>query len=418
MVVWDTTRPDHLTPYGYDRDTTPNLARIAEQAAIFDQAVSPAPWTIPSVASILTGLYVHNHKVSFAAENYAPILPEQAITLAETLEEAGYATALYTQQAIFLANESYCQGFDDCTREFQDLVGRSLRFVDEAEDQPVFVVTYWLHPHAPYTPTSTHDLWSDPDGPDVNIDVEVEAPGYYHPKEVNTGRVVLDESQYRQLIAQYDGELHANDAQLGRYWSELDKRGLTDESIFIFLSDHGEAFGEHPKQRVWHHWPFETILRVPLIIRYPAKIRPGRYDELVSTVDIYPTLLDLLDREIDQPLNGISLRKIISGERTRDAIAGASHQFGGILFFRDDQHKLFYTRARADEVGAYDLLSDPLERQNLAENEPEKVDRLRKQLVAFLRETAIEIDGAGVYEQSPEQVEAETERLRALGYVD
>ena len=245
FVVWDTTRSDHLSPYGYQRDTTPNLNRIADNSAVFSDANASGGWTPPSVASLFTGLLSVNHRVDFTPTKERIDIPSEVNTLAEVMRDAGYHTALFTAQSVFY-KEGYLQGFMEHEKvgsgQFQSRIPQT---IEKAGDKPLFIVLYWLNPHAPYNPPKIHDLYTDPNGPQVNLMVKKEDKkldgDYAHP-EINSGAVVLNEAEWSQLKARYDGELHSNDQRMQNGIEKYKQLRSWDDAVFVMTSDH---LGQH-----------------------------------------------------------------------------------------------------------------------------------------------------------------------------
>jgi arylsulfatase A-like enzyme len=365
---------------------------------------------------MFTGLFCHNHKVSFNPIDHCLALPESAVTIAEMLRYNGYATALYTAQPALCEHDGFLQGFTEQAHvPEREIVGRSLEFLDRHGDTPVFVVAYWINPHAPYSPTPQHDLWSKPSCGPINISPSgTEGEGFVKKNDVNNGKVNLTPEQWSQLEAQYDGEIHRNDADLGKLWDGLVDRGLTNRTMIILCSDHGEGFNEHPRQRVWHDLPYETILRVPLIVYYPKKFPPGKVTTAVSLVDLYPTIVRAAGGSVRHSINGLDLCDALRRGAENRCIAGATYFWGGTIFYRGDGLKFFYSRKGAERPELYDLENDPEEQNNLADSNPVLVAEFKQRLDRFLAATSIHIDGAG---KRPATL-ADIERLRALGYVE
>ncbi len=393
LVVWDATRPDRLSSYGYERDTSPNLKRFFERGAVFEHAQSTAPWTVPAVAGIFTGLFSHNHRCGYAVEDPTLALTPAAHTLAEALKDAGYATGLFTDQRIYLKQGGFEQGFEVARWVGErKLVPSALSFVDARKGRPVFLVVYWLDPHAPYEPPRRHDLWSDAGIGIVNVRASDRVKeGFHHHGPINRGEVVLTDAQYQQLRNLYDGEIHANDAQFGRLVAGLEERGLTlANTLFIFTSDHGEAFNEHPRQRVWHDLPYETILDVPLLIAGPGVEAGARVRSVVRTIDIHPTVLEATGARREHRINGESLLPLISAPRAPDRVnMGTSHFGGAVAFLRDGEYKLIYGR-RGDRPTEVYRTSDHAEKTNLA-GDSALVRRLVRRHRELLDQTRIDL---------------------------
>lgn len=418
LVVWDATRADHLTPYGYERDTTPNLAALAQTATVFDNAQASGSWTIPSVASLFTGLFSHNHKVDYAPTKGIVDIPAETTTLAETLHDQGWFTALFTAQSVFY-QPGYQQGFDmhelTGSGTFKDKVTQAL---DKAGDKPVFMVLYWLNPHSPYTPPKLHDIFSDPDGPQVDIVLKAEdarKPGDHPHDDVNAGRVTLTEAEWAQLEARYDGELHSNDQRMQNCLDRYARRRSLEDAVFVMTSDHGEMFNDRPQQRTWHGWPTHENQHVPLIVKAPGQKSGARVATQVRGVDVYPTVLELAGARLDHAINGESLVPLLQGDAGRDrANVGATHYWDGLQFYNDGDHNLIMSRNNASRVFLYDLERDPDEQTNLAETDPGLVERVKGRMLKFIEQTTIEL---GIQDGSSLSKEDE-ERLRALGYME
>ncbi len=419
LVVWDATRPDHLTPYGHIRDTTPNLARLASKGTVFTNATSAAPWTMPSVAAMFSGLFAHNHGVDYAAKDFTLQMPAEVTTLAEAMKSAGYKTALYSAQGIYMKEDGFQQGFDVAKKTPHHKIGPSaLTFLDEAGDDPAFIVMYYLDPHAPYEPGG-HDLWKQEGDPVVNIrgcprevDPSKFPPGAVGHCDVNNGQVSLDDAQWDRLQRLYDGELHRNDAWLGEVVEGLQSRGILEETALVFTSDHGEAFNEHERERTWHRLPYDTILHVPMIAYLPGRFPVAKVDTAVRTVDILPTLTAIAGATLPYTPNGIDLLEATKAGAADRVAVGASHFVGAPAFFRDGTHKLMFSRIGAAQVEVYNVKSDPMERKNLA-GDGALVKRLMAAREEFIAGTTITL---GTSQQKA--TDAELEHLRALGYVD
>ncbi len=416
LIMWDAARPDHMTNYGYERDTTPVMKKFFDQGAVYEHAQSTAPWTVPSMAGVFTGLYSHNHKCDYATEGSTLDLTTDAHTMAEAMKDAGYATGLFSAQGIYMKQEGFKQGFDRA--EFlgsRKLVSTALEFVDANKDKPIFEVVYWFDPHAPYEPPPAHNLWNDASVEQpLNIhSSKTEKPGFHKHGQLNSGKDSLTDAQYQQLRNLYDGEIHANDAEFGRLISELAKRGLTTENtLFIFSADHGEGFNEHPRQRVWHDIPYETVLDVPLMMRGPGVKAGTRVKTNVRTIDIYPTVLEATGATSKHKLNGESLFPLLATPNAPNRVnLGTSHFVGAVAFVRDDQHKLIFSRRGGKPTEVY-ATSDHAEQTNLA-SDAALVASLKKKREQLIESTKIDIKETGTSAMSDEEIQA----LCSFGYI-
>jgi arylsulfatase len=258
---------------------------------------------------------------SLGASFHNTVLPDDATTLAQYLQAAGYYTAGFVAAGFVSAGRGFARGFhvfDDAASRHPtsqqnvaaELNGYVTDWLDAwtPDSQPRFLFLYYIDPHTWYHPPPPYDTLYDSDytgpfTPDVYRDGE----------DVVAGVRVPDERDVEHVKALYDGETAYWDAQLGLLLSALDDRHLLDNTILILTSDHGQAFGEHGK---WIHANslYEEVLRVPLIMCYPGVISPGRVVEApVQNMDLLPTVLDWVGIPIPPGLQAVSLRPLAEG---------------------------------------------------------------------------------------------------------
>ncbi|WP_049937892.1 sulfatase [Haloplanus natans] len=331
FVVMDTVRADHLTPYGYDRETTPGLAEFADEAAVFEEAVAPAPWTLPVHASLFTGLYPSQH----GADQENPYL-EGATTLAETLSAAGYDTACYSSNAWITPYTHLTDGFDHQDNFFEVMPGdllsgplarawktmndnerlravadklvslgnvaheyfaggegadsktpavidRTKGFVEDAEDWFAFINL--MDAHLPYHPP---EEFAEEFAPGVDsTDV------CQNSKEYNSGARDIDDDEWASIRNLYDAEIAHIDAQLTRLFDWLKAEDEWEETTVIVAADHGELHGEH--DLYGHEFClYDPLVNVPLMVKHPD-LDADRRTDTVELVDLYHTVLDALD---------------------------------------------------------------------------------------------------------------------------
>ncbi len=281
VVVYlvDTLRADHLSLYGYERNTSPELERFARDGVVFDQAIAPSSWTKPSVASVFTSLLPAQHR---CVQFYTP-LDHSLVTFAEMLQGHGYGTGAVVTNELVLAREaSFDQGFGyfarpDEPQSAREVVDAGLEYLTSRRGLATLLYLHTMDPHWPYTPPSPFDRRYPP--------APVPGRGAAGPYDYKEPRD-LD-----RIVAQYDGEVAYGDEQFGRFVRELQERGLYDRALIVFLSDHGEEFLEHGD---WMHGHtlFEELIRVPLVVKFPGNRHAGRsVARQVLLVDILPTIL-------------------------------------------------------------------------------------------------------------------------------
>jgi arylsulfatase A-like enzyme len=459
LIVLDSVRAPNCSAYGYARETTPQLARLAAEGTLYEQAISVGCWTLPVHASIFTGRYPVNHGLTLSRHALRP----GTETLASRLREAGYRTGSFSNNAYISDATGLVQGFDHVddiwritnprgialpklSKRIKELErggplpraaaallrsARRLRAVmrtwrsrkdsgarltnervmewigrGQERTKPFFAFVNYMETHEPYLPPYPYNRRF--------------MSSRYSPFRVARASGRRDEiltaegPQRRQdleiLEGLYDGTLRYADEMVGRLADAIRSEGLLDDTLLIITSDHGDSFGEHG--HLGHRLTlYEELLHVPLVVRYPESFGAGtRVREQVQLGDIYPLVLELAGIGADGDF--ISLLapaadrtalaentgpKSINGLESK-AIRRPPHKF---IWRSDDRHEL------------YDLASDPGERSNRIENEPEVARRLHEKLDGMLREMRDDD-----VRTSDAQYDEETlERLRALGYV-
>lgn len=283
IYLVDTLRADRLGCYGYPRPTSPHLDRFAEGATLFETAVAQAPWTRPSVASVLTGLGPLAHGVRTLEDR----LPDAADTLAERLRAAGYRTAAFSTNAHVGADTGFAQGFDDfhfLPQEDSAAVSRrAAAWLDQRGEGPFFLYVHTLDPHSPYTPPLDLRRKFAPGA-------RPEAGSLEHVRRIYAVRGKRRAARIAEVDPLYDAEIAANDRSFGALLSALRERKLFDESLIVFVSDHGEALGE---RGAFGHAQslYAEELDVPLVVKLPGQTRGERVSRLAQHVDLLPTVL-------------------------------------------------------------------------------------------------------------------------------
>jgi arylsulfatase A-like enzyme len=478
FVVMDTVRKDHLSCYGYERETTPGLEAFAEEAAIFEQAVAPAPWTLPSHASMFTGLYPGEHNAT--QEN--PYL-EGHPTLAESLSD--HRSSCYSSNAWITPYTHLTDGFDSQDNFFEVMPGdllsgplarawktmndnerlrqaadwlvnagneiheylasgegadsktpavidRTIEFIDSTEE-PYFSFINLMDAHLPYHPPDEHR--------------ELFAPGVdstqvcQNSKEYNSGARDISEAEWTSIRGLYDAEIHHVDAQLHRLFEWMRANGEWEDTLVVVCADHGELHGEHGLYG--HEFAvYDPIVNVPLMVKHPD-LDAGRRDEQVELVDLYHTVLDHADAQgkgvpldPDRSLLSETYREFDGGENAfveyhRPVVElnqlenkasaagidlpGDSRFYSRMRAARRPDGKYIHNERIADE--AYRLDSDPDELDDRHGDDDPIIEELEDALREFERDR----DGWGTVEGEEvlsEMGDDAKQRLEDLGYID
>ncbi|WP_136689656.1 sulfatase [Halorhabdus amylolytica] len=329
FVVLDTVRKDHLSIYGHDRPTTPNLAEFAEDARIYEQAVAQAPWTVPSHGSMFTGRYPSEH----GATQENPYL-EGETTLAQSLSAAGYETACFTSNAWITPYTHLSDGFDEQDNFFELLPGEFLSgplarswkalndyevlrkavaglinvgnyfhkylesegddsktpkaiektkaFIDSTDDD-FFAFVNLMDAHLPYHPP---EEFRTEFAPGVDPDEVCQDTKLY-----NAGAYDIDDEEWAAIRSLYDAEIAYMDHHVGQLFDWLKETGRWEETAVVVCADHGELFGEHD---IYSHEfaLYEPLINVPLLVKHPD-LPTGRDATQVELLDLYHTVLDV-----------------------------------------------------------------------------------------------------------------------------
>lgn len=412
LLTVDTLRADRLGAYGYERPTSPAIDRFAETATVFEHAQAQASWTLPSLASLMTGLYSSTH----GCWHFRTRLESSFTTLAESLRNSGYDTAAVANHVFLGRPYGLQQGFthfddelvDRSEREgihltvtSEDVAEKALHWLDnqaQVSDGPPWLL--WAHFFDPHNEYLFHEGVSEPFAEPGGAPADL-----------------------------YDGEVAFTDRSVGRVLERLESLGLARDTIVVLVADHGEAFGEH--QRIHHSDTlYGELVQVPLVIRVPGAA-PSRVSTPVQTADVFPTLAELVG--LPRPdVAGRSLAAAVRGEPLAEEPVLSEVMAPGYVPGAPPPERTTAVRTtvRSVTLGGwklieqdsgllelYDLAGDPGELHDLAESEPERVASMR---VALGARVAAAVERGAGYERSPEmQLSADQlAALKALGYVE
>jgi arylsulfatase A-like enzyme len=398
LIGVDTLRPDHLGCYGYDRDTSPHIDRLGTKGVVFENVVSSCPWTLPSFATVFTGLYPTQHG---AIDTHTPIGGSLS-TLAEILKAHGYATGAIINAPLLKGKYAVDQGFDFYYmtppegRAADGTTRDALKWIDENSRGPFFMFAHYFDPHIPYGPPAPYDTLFDPQyrGALESPYIPSRLP-QYRLRAVNFSEMKkLSPADWNHIRALYDGEIAFTDQAIGELLQGLKKRGLMENSLIVLLSDHGEEFFEH--QGFEHgHTLFEELLKVPLIFSLPGRLPENRrIARQVRLVDVEPTILDLLGIDSRIHTEGVSLAPLLEGNGNLPAPEGSllppEIAYSEALLYGGQKKsltaypwKLIYD-VMSGEVAFYNLSEDPGELIDISAQPSHSKDLLRDTMMRTL----------------------------------
>ncbi len=411
LVSIDTLRPDHLGVYGYPKPTSPEIDRFRRDAVLFRDAVSNAPSTLPSHASILTSLIPVHHGASLAKESgLRPGVP----TLASVLKAAGFATACFNGGGQLHRIWGLDRGFDvyqsanaeasadvgDDTLSQQVAVARP--WLRSVRERPFFLFLHTYETHHPYTPSPQRLAVFEPPHYSGRLPKEISIRLI---KKINSGRKKLAPGDLEHIVAAYDAEIASADAGFAELLQLLRELGRYDSALVVLLSDHGEAFGERGKVG-WHgDTLYDELLRIPLLMKLPGRQLAGTtIDAQVSGIDVAPTMLEVLGVPVPEAFSGAAVD--LAGRAARHppwSVAGVDGA-DTALAVRTSEWKWYTGRL-------FDLKHDPGEREDVSRRYPRIEAELEGKLAEMMRSRPYA-------HRTPVSVDDElTERLKALGYL-
>jgi arylsulfatase A-like enzyme len=402
LFVIDTLRADHLGCYGYHRETSPNIDRLAKEGVLFENAYPSDVPTQPSFTSmftgqrgILTGIVSHSR-----TENLSESVPY----LTEILAQNGVTTAAVS--TLYMMRRWFARGFKyymnpvaGVRRRLQQVdaeeINRmALPWIREHRDEDFFLFVHYWDPHGIYYPPEPYRRLfyqgDETDPENHSLDVLKTQPVWpFTKRHLDAMKENITDIEY--VIAQYDGEIRYADDNLAELTNLLEELGISDETALILTSDHGESLGEH--HFYFDHCDvYEPTVHVPLIVKYPEGPSGGRRvkDLVQSTLSIAPTVLNLFGLEVPKVMEGRDLIKIAEGEISGyDEIYVNQGLWTAKRAIRVGKWKLIKTLDKSfwetPETELYNLEADPEENENLAEDEPSLVDQLELRMYRWLR---------------------------------
>lgn len=411
LILIDTLRPDHLSCYGYERLTSPNIDKLAAEGIRFEKAFSAAPWTNPSILALFTGQYpsdVWEPKPHKEAIKLA--VPARIDTLAEVLSANGYFTIAASDHP-GINYRLFGQGFDIYAHLYID-DGQYLGWREKDDEKVLkqlhlllkgrpenglFTYIHLIYPHQPYEPPPPYD-------------------DYF-----GRGAFRITRKNKASVINMYDAEIKRTDDFIGDFLADIRRLNLDNDSIIILLSDHGEGFWEH-RLREHGNSLYNELLHIPLILRAPGRLPEGKtITPLVRNVDILPTILDLVGIKYNSKnYRGISLLPLMKGKDDENSKRLAFSEFphSTIVLGKAIQsltEKLIDPNQDSKPLEYYDITKDPGELNNLSATESIRVS----DLINIMNDTSRSASSSRAAHpvERVEPSEDTVKKLKSLGYI-
>jgi arylsulfatase A-like enzyme len=417
LISIDALRADRLGCYGYSRETTPALDRVAAKGVLFEEASTTGSWTIPSHASLFTGLYPRAHGMRYANSR----LPEDVVTLASVLGDNGFSTGAFVNVHLLSKKRGFSRGFDDYRSirpasgpagSVEQINREAIEWLGRHRDQPFFLFLHYYDVHSDYQVLPEYRAKFC--GPYSGI----ATGGTDQLKRHRSGEIALDTQDAQHLSNLYDAGVRQFDDAMARFFVKLEALGLFDKAILVIASDHGEEFFEHG-DFLHSRTLYQELIHVPLIMSGPGLPEGLRIREPVSLVDVAPTIASLLGVAFPRNIDGVDLSGLWKGDvdnaapRTifADADLWAHNPEGSHRRLLRQGNYTLHWDSSTDHYSLFDLNADPGETKNIAESKPEVFLDLRAKLAQYA-ESIRQADPLPPL--SPEEIK----RLKQLGYID
>jgi arylsulfatase len=445
VVLIDTLRADRLGCYGDQRGLTPTMDAWAAEGVVFERAVSPSPWTLPSLASFFTATYPPVHKANSSRYAMPGVPREQKVTiqgipenlplLTEDLAKAGYVGIGQTTNHFLRGGYGFRRGFDQWkfigfawTHRGQHLNKAAFQWLQAAQyTSPHFIYLHYMDPHEPYWSEEKHIAPRIAELPDPSQMRPVDNPkrSLYRRSLQLYGKDDQRQLQLARYVeywqARYDAGIGQVDDALARLQQEFESLGLWDDMFVILTADHGEALGEHD---TWSHGD-ETLqveLDIPLIMRWPGHFPAGkRIKTRVSLIDVMPTVCEAVRVDVTHRIQGRSVLPLITSDDETKTELGNVPLFASGVQRRPQEFAVIFDNQKlrydpSNDLLAYHLLDeDPIENDNRADEFPAEVEKLKHLIAEHIAESASLASGlsGNTGTLTPEELEV----LKSLGYL-
>ncbi|MCD6460619.1 sulfatase [bacterium] len=368
LIGIDTLRADHLGCYGYLRRTSPTIDSIAKNGVLFEQVICQSSWTLPSFTSIFTGLYPFNHNV----ERQSDIINEKIPTLQKTLSSLGYFTAAYTNGGdiskrlgwdrgfdVFIQNNHH--GEDTNSFSFKDYKKQLFDFLSQKKLPPffLFIHTYDCHAYYDCAPNIYKQMFTNINYKDIHNLKKQRFSDSFLKKNADT----ITKEDTNHIIGLYDSEIRYIDSLLKEMINLLKKQNLLKNTFIIITSDHGEEFKDH-NSFGHNHSLYNELVHVPLIIQGPGIPKNIRIDTKVRSIDIFPTVFDMLgikNKINSLHIDGLSLMPLIKGDGQMNYLPCISKDWNKFSIRTDKWTQI--TTKKSSEL--FNSIDDPKEQKNI-----------------------------------------------------
>lgn len=406
LVSFDALQAAHVGSLGYKKNVTPTIDAMAKEGINFTRNISTASWTVPASMTWFTGVYPSEHRLTNKFSVFNPPnnnvlsnlkkLSPELVTLAEVLKENGYATGGFTGNAGVSGFFGYGQGFDQYFFEkgkFGSMgvsIPKALDWLQENKNKKFFMFLHGYDMHGQNVPVEGFDYRFVDKGYDKKFTGSAQEQEALREEGLEKGSTTLRDEDVKFWRAIYDEKIQRTDAKFKGFLNELERMGLMDKTIFVLTSDHGTEFHEH--KRFDHGFSlYDELIHVPLIIKLP-KVKAGKVvPDQISSIDVMPTILDLLDVKVSdkvkKQMHGASLIPAMKGKTVaKDVYSETDYRqytYKRSVITKEGWKFIYTLENKSREL--YNLKKDPKELKNLVDLEPKRAYELEQQLFAHFK---------------------------------
>ncbi|MDA8430763.1 MAG: sulfatase [Geobacteraceae bacterium] len=406
FVSFDALQAAHVGVLGNPRNVTPTIDAMAKGGFNFTNAISVASWTVPASMTWFTGVYPSEHRLTNKFSVFNPPdhnvlsnlkkLSPELVTLAEVLKQNGYATGGFTGNAGVNGIFGYSQGFDEYFFEpgkFGSMsvsIPKGLEWLHKNKDKKFFMFLHGYDMHGQHVPEEGYDYRFVDKGYDKRYTGSAKEQEALREEGLAKGTVAVRNEDVQFWRAIYDEKIQRTDARFKKFLDEYQRMGLMDKTIFVLTSDHGTELFEH--NRIDHGFSlYNELIHVPLIIKLPGQKAGKVIRDQVSSIDVMPTILDLVDAQVPdkvkKQMRGATLVTALKGKPVdKDVFFETDYRLytykRGLL--TKDGWKMVYTLENKNRE-LYNLKTDPHETKNLVDQEPRRAYEMEQRVFAFFK---------------------------------
>ncbi|MBC7361873.1 MAG: sulfatase [Candidatus Aminicenantes bacterium] len=425
LIIADALRADHLGCYGYEKVTSPNIDRFAAKSLIFLNAYTNASWTKPSIATLMTSLYPHQHGACY----WKSSLSKQLETIAEFFKNSGYKTFAVQTNPVLSKDYGFDQGFDKYIQKTNagadDVTASFIKWLEKNKKRKFFAYLHFFDTHAPYDAPEEYGqkFGARPD--------QLFRAGNFKTIDVRLMDLIgIKQEDKEGLVSLYDGAVNYVDSNFKNIIYKLEEMNLRNKTVIVFTSDHGEEFFEHNGYD-HGHTQYQEIIKIPLIIGYGDNLIPEKIDKPVQLVDLMPIIFQIAGiKEKNEIFRGKDLSSIIRGAR--------KEIFSEIILLGDEKKALIVNQWKLIEntgkvhsdtlelfgditryiipgyrerYELYDLSTDPFEQKDLSNSEKLEVVKLRAVMRKYKYTEAV------IRNEVIKDRNKKLEDIKSLGYI-